>query len=83
MTEPTTPQSDLDILMTHIATINSKSPHEITDRDITILIGYHRHSRAQRAAGIRQPKFAKPTVDVNALLGVVAPAKPALGLRRI
>ena len=51
--------TDVDVLMAHVHEINAKTPQEITDHDLNILIAYFRHQRARRAFG---GKIAKPTI---------------------
>lgn len=84
---PSPPQSDLDILMSHVHEINSKSAAEVTDRDIDILIAYHRHNRARKVAGYRPTRPERPKVDVLGLLNIKPqaqlPAPAGTKLRRI
>lgn len=69
--------NDLDILMQHVAEINAKTPQDVTDRDLDILIAFHRNNRARRAAGHKLAKPEKAKVDVLGLLNMT-PAKPKL-----
>lgn len=74
--------NDIDTLMAVVAEINAKTAGEFMaqteaqrDRDIKILVGYHRHARSQRAAGFKTPKPKVPTMDVLKLIGHEAPPK--------
>lgn len=67
--------NDIDTLMSHVAEINAKTAAEITDRDIKVLVGYHRHARAQRAAGFKTPKPTAPKIDVLKMLNITAEPK--------
>jgi predicted nucleotidyltransferase len=62
--------TDLDILMSHVHEINAKTVAEVTDRDIDILVAYHRHNRARRLAGYKPAKVEKPKIDVLGLLNI-------------
>lgn len=64
--------SDLDILMAHVTEINAKTPTEVTDNDIRVLIAYHRHNRARRRDGYKPAKIEKPATDILGMLN----AKP-------
>ena len=67
--------NDINTLMSLITEINAKTPHEVTDNDIKVLIAYHRHNRAQRAAGFKTKKPERPAIDALKMLGLEAPAK--------
>lgn len=67
--------TDLDTLMAHVHEINSKSAAEVTDHDIAVLIAYHRHNRARRAAGYKPAKLDVPKVDVLSMLGIKSTPK--------
>src|ERR1700743_1101597 len=82
--------NDIDTLMSYVHEINAKSAAEITDTDIPILIAYHRHNRARRAAGHKTLKPERPKIDVLKMLGMdskpavaVASSGSSSGLRRI
>lgn len=75
--------SDLDLLMARITEINAKTAADVTDADISVLIAYHRHSRARRAAGYKPTRPTETRVDVLGLLGAKpAPATHATGAIR-
>lgn len=67
------PMNDINTLMQRVDEINSKSPSELTPSDIDTIIAYHRQQRARRAAG---EKPIRQKVDLEAILGKMAPAKP-------
>mgnify|MGYP007100066318 CR=1 FL=1 len=67
--------SDLDILMSRMEEINSKSATELTPSDIDTVIEYHRAQRARRAAGEKAPK-TKTSVDISTIMTKLT-AKPA------
>lgn len=81
--------NDIDTLMALVHEINAKIIAEITDRDITVLIGYHRHNRSQRAKGFKNLKPVAPTLDVLKMIGLdkavpkVSSGPNTNGLRRI
>lgn len=75
--------SDLDLLMTRISEINSKSAAEVTDHDIEVLIAYHRHNRSRRASGHKPAKLEKPKVDVLGLLNMAPKPKQLGTVRRV
>lgn len=54
--------TDLDLLMSRIEEINAKAANELSPEDIDLLITYHRHQRARKAAG---EKVTKPKVDIS------------------
>jgi hypothetical protein len=58
--------------MQRVDEINSKGPADLTAQDIDTIIAYHRNQRARRAAG---EKPVRPKVDLEAILGKIAPAK--------
>lgn len=62
--------NDIDTLMFHVHEINAKPATEITDRDIAILIGYHRHNRALRSAGHKPIKPERPEVNILKVLNI-------------
>lgn len=66
--------NDVDLLMSRIAEINTKSPLDLTPADITSLIAYYRNQRARRAAGEKLAKpaleKAKPTKSLTELLSL-------------
>lgn len=64
--------NDINLLMSRIDTINSKSPHDVTPDDIDILIAYHRRNRARKAAGEKAERPQKSSVDISALLNLPA-----------
>lgn len=74
--------NDIDTLMSYVHEINAKTAGEFMaqtqpqrDRDITILIGYHRHARSQRAAGFKTTKPTAPKMDVLKMLNITAEPK--------
>ena len=62
--------------ITLVNEINSKTAAEVTDRDIEILIAYHRNNRARRAAGFKTAKPERPKIDVLGMLGIEARPAP-------
>lgn len=58
-------------LMRRVDEINAKDPTELTDRELDVLIAYHRRNRAKKAAGI------KPTRARNS--GTAMPLAELLG----
>jgi hypothetical protein len=64
--------NDINLLMQRVDEINAKAPFEYTDTDISIIIAYHRQQRARRAAG---EKPVRPKIDLESILGKIAPAK--------
>jgi hypothetical protein len=64
--------NDINLLMKRVDEINAKAPFEYTDNDITIVIAHQRHLRARRAAG---EKPERPKIDLESILGKIAPAK--------
>lgn len=82
--------NDIDTLMAVVTEINAKTPGEITTADITVLIAYHRHNRARRAAGHKTLKPDRPAVNVLAMIGLDTPkpkqltiTTPTTGVRRL
>jgi hypothetical protein len=65
--------NDINTLMQRVDEINSKTPDQLTAGDIDTIIAYHRNQRARRAAG---EKPIRPKVDLEAILGKIAPPKP-------
>jgi hypothetical protein len=65
--------NDINTLMARVDEINAKPASELAADDIDTIIAYHRNQRARRAAG---EKPVRPHVDLEAILGKIAPAKP-------
>lgn len=64
--------SDLDLLMSRIEEINTKTPPLAAD-DIDTLIAYHRASRARKSSGGPKPRGA--VLDLSTIMG--SAPKPA------
>jgi hypothetical protein len=65
--------NDINLLMARVDEINAKPASELDANDIDVIIAYHRNQRARRAAG---EKPVRPQVDLEAILGRIAPPKP-------
>ena len=63
-------------LMTRVDEINAKSPTELTDVDLDVLIAYHRRARAKLAAGDKPPRGARSKAAMP-LAELISLAKPA------
>lgn len=85
MTDDLTPQSDLDLLMAHLADLDAKDVTLWTKTDIDAIIEHQRRTRAMREAGIKPKKPAKAGGMKMTLadLGFSKPKPVGPGLRRL
>jgi hypothetical protein len=71
--------NDVNLLMSLVDEINSKSADAVTSDDIDTLIAYHRRNRARKAAGEKFERPTTPKLDIASLLNLPTP-KVATGL---
>lgn len=80
---PATTETDFNAvneLMTRVDAINAKTPTELTDGDLAVLVAYYRRQRQKRAAGIKPARTkaisGASAIPLSELLNL-APVKPA------